>query len=284
MLPTQRTALVEMTRWSCSIIASAPPAHSALTTACTSCWWTTKSSGSAPGGHAPPRGRRRASPADAGPRTGVRPAAEAISSARRSSFCVCRSPGASAAVLWSTCPCSSASATPGLVGAVLGPDQVGQVGPVGAQVLACEAVRAGGEERSRRRSADRRAPAQAPTRAGARVAPPRSGRCGPGPPADRPARSTLEDDPCHAVRTARTPAETTDRGDRMPESRVAARAPSPRRRRSRARRSPTPRWFVPVMVGLLIARPAVGRRVLHHRRPVPDPGHRPLEPRRRLRR
>ena len=50
MLPTQRTALVEMTRWSCSIIASAPPAHSALTTLCTSCWCTTMSSAVKPSG------------------------------------------------------------------------------------------------------------------------------------------------------------------------------------------------------------------------------------------
>ena len=44
MLPTQRTALVEITRWSWIIIASAPPRHIALTTACTSCWWMTRSS------------------------------------------------------------------------------------------------------------------------------------------------------------------------------------------------------------------------------------------------
>ena len=41
MLPTQRTAEVLITRWSISIIAFAPPRHSALTTAWTSCWCTT---------------------------------------------------------------------------------------------------------------------------------------------------------------------------------------------------------------------------------------------------
>src|SRR6478736_4460702 len=50
VLPTQRTALVEMTRWSWIIIASAPEVHRALTTACTSCWCTTMSSAVKPSG------------------------------------------------------------------------------------------------------------------------------------------------------------------------------------------------------------------------------------------
>ncbi len=50
VVPTQRTALVETTRWSISIIDSAPLAHSALTTAWTSCWCTTTSFGPKPSG------------------------------------------------------------------------------------------------------------------------------------------------------------------------------------------------------------------------------------------
>src|SRR6185312_5057837 len=48
VLPTQRTALVATTRWPMIVMACAPPAHSALTTPCTSCWWMTRSSGCAP--------------------------------------------------------------------------------------------------------------------------------------------------------------------------------------------------------------------------------------------
>ena len=47
-LPTQRTALVAISRWSMMATASAPEAHTALTTACTSDWWMTTSSGPAP--------------------------------------------------------------------------------------------------------------------------------------------------------------------------------------------------------------------------------------------
>ena len=50
VLPMQRTAEVVSTRWSMIIIASAPPAHIAFTTDCTSCWCTTRSSGSTPAG------------------------------------------------------------------------------------------------------------------------------------------------------------------------------------------------------------------------------------------
>src|SRR6266581_2819490 len=50
VFPTHRTALVEITRTPMMDIASAPPAHSALTTAWTSCWCTTRSSGLTFGG------------------------------------------------------------------------------------------------------------------------------------------------------------------------------------------------------------------------------------------
>ncbi|CAM5587854.1 hypothetical protein STANM309S_00450 [Streptomyces tanashiensis] len=43
MLPTQRTALVEMSRWSMTRMPSAPPCQRALTTAWRSCWWMTRS-------------------------------------------------------------------------------------------------------------------------------------------------------------------------------------------------------------------------------------------------
>ncbi len=40
-LPEQRTAELNSTRWSIIIMDSAPPAHSAFTTASMSCWCTT---------------------------------------------------------------------------------------------------------------------------------------------------------------------------------------------------------------------------------------------------
>src|SRR3954452_3460400 len=80
VLPTQRTALVATTRWPMMVIAWAPPAHSALTTPCTSCWWITRSSGCAPAARSRSTADRGASSSDtvtAGPTTGVSPAAAA---------------------------------------------------------------------------------------------------------------------------------------------------------------------------------------------------------------
>ena len=48
VLPTHLTPVVETTRWPWMVIASAPPIHSALTTAWMSCWWTSSRSGSMP--------------------------------------------------------------------------------------------------------------------------------------------------------------------------------------------------------------------------------------------
>ena len=48
MFPTHRTALVAITRWPAMVMASAPPAHRALTTPCRSDWCTTSWLGSTP--------------------------------------------------------------------------------------------------------------------------------------------------------------------------------------------------------------------------------------------
>ena len=125
MLPTQRTALVEMTRWSCSIIASAPPAHSAFTTAWTSCWCTTMCRGwnRRARSHGQvgvvegdlQRGARTGCAGGGGERVGLAP--DLLG-------CGCR--GRAAAVAGRPRPCRSRTARSVFVGAVLGPDQVGQ--------------------------------------------------------------------------------------------------------------------------------------------------------------
>lgn len=106
MLPTQRTALVEMTRWSMSIIASAPEAQRALTTAWTSCWCTTMSSTVKPLGIWSPRSLESLSETSIpGPTTGVRPAPGARASARLVRSSTAALPLAASPVRASTCAC-----------------------------------------------------------------------------------------------------------------------------------------------------------------------------------
>ena len=93
MAPTQRTALVLITRWSMICTASAPPAHSALTTAWRSCWWTTRSSGLASSGRtrSPDRGASSSVTRRPGPRTALVPATSSRARERRCSAATRRS-------------------------------------------------------------------------------------------------------------------------------------------------------------------------------------------------
>ncbi len=84
MLPAQRNADVAVTRCPWSVIASAPPAHSALTTDWMSCWCTTRSSGGSPR-VAAVRGASSSETDTPAPRTGVVPAETAVRAARSGS-------------------------------------------------------------------------------------------------------------------------------------------------------------------------------------------------------
>ena len=113
MLPTQRTALVEMTRWSMICMASAPPRHNALTTPWTSCWWTTTSLTPKPSGISSLlRWASSRETVTEGPLTGVSPAAAALARERRSRSRSRRLPGAASRVSRSTSLRSASTSCP----------------------------------------------------------------------------------------------------------------------------------------------------------------------------
>ena len=104
MFPTHRTALVETTRWSMICIASAPPAHRALTTAWTSCWCTTTSSGLVPSGstRSAERGASDRVTVTLGPVTVAVPAASSRPRERRCAMPIRRSAAPARSVASST--------------------------------------------------------------------------------------------------------------------------------------------------------------------------------------
>ena len=156
MLPTQRTALVEMTRWSCNIIASAPPAHRAFTTAWTSCWWTTRSSPVKPLGH---RGQVRVVQRDGQGRAADRlgPGGERerrTGSVDRLAPDGCRRPAACVSASTERRSASTRAVETADL-ALLGPDQVREAGVAGGpQVGAVGDLGAGREQHAGQRERD----------------------------------------------------------------------------------------------------------------------------------
>ncbi len=77
VLPTHLIPVVEMTRWPWIVMASAPPAHIALTTAWMSCWCTIAFSTSSPASARPFSGASSSTTVSPGPSTARMPAGSA---------------------------------------------------------------------------------------------------------------------------------------------------------------------------------------------------------------